>query len=135
MRIFLDANILFSAANPKWLTHDFVELLLRHADCLTNAYAAEEARRNLTKHFPKQAAQLDRLLARVRLVAAMAADLGVELKAKDRPILGGAIAGHATHLLTGDRRDFGVLFGKTVQGVKIVDQAALAAELVTRGIL
>jgi len=135
MRIFLDANILFSAANPKWFTHDFVELLLRHGDCLTNVYAAEEARRNLAKHYPKHLAQLDKLLARLKFVAAIADDLGVDLKAKDRPILGGAIAGHATHLLTGDIKDFGALFGKTVQGVKVVDQVALAAELAARGIL
>ncbi|MDR3402025.1 MAG: hypothetical protein P4L99_05955 [Chthoniobacter sp.] len=135
MRVFLDANILFSAANPKWLTHDFVELLIQRTECVTNVYAAEEARRNLTKHFPKHLPQLDTLLGRLKFVAAIVDDLGVELKAKDRPILGGAIAGHATHLLTGDRRDFGAFFGKIVQGVKIVDQAALAAELSAQGIL
>jgi predicted nucleic acid-binding protein len=135
MRVFLDANILFSAANSKWLTHDFVELLLRHADCLTNAYAAEEARRNLTKHFPKHVAQLDQLLSRLQWITVMADDLGVDLKEKDRPILGGAVAGQATHLLTGDRKDFGPLFGKSVHGVKIVDQATLSAELVAGGLL
>ena len=135
MRVFLDANILFSAANPKWLTHGFVELLLSRAVCVTNGYAAEEARRNLANHFPNNLPQLDALLARVKLVTAIIDDLGVDLKAKDRPILGGAIAARATHLLTGDRRDFGALFGKTVQGVKVVDQAALAAEMEERGLL
>jgi hypothetical protein len=135
MRVFLDANILFSAANPQLLTHDFMELLLRHADCLTNDYAAEEARRNLTKHFPEDLAQFEKLLARLEFVTAMIDDPGVALKAKDRPILGGAMAGHATHLLTGDHQDFGALFGKTLHGVKVVDQAALAAELTERGIL
>lgn len=135
MRIFLDANILFSAANPKWRTHDFVELLLRHGKCLTNLYAAEEARRNLAKHFPAHLPRLEKLLGRLKLISAITEDLAVELKEKDRPILGGAIAGHATHLLTGDRKDFGILFGKTVQGVKIVDQAALAEELAARRLL
>jgi hypothetical protein len=135
MRIFLDANILFSASNPKLLTHDFGELLLQHSDCLTNVYAAEEARRNLVKHFPKHLAQFDKVVRRLTLITAILDDLGFDLKAKDRPILGGAIAGRATHLLTGDRMDFGALFGKTVQGVKIVDQTALAEELAARGIL
>jgi len=135
MRIFLDANILFSAANPSWLTHDFVELLLQKTERVTNGYAAEEARRNLAKHFPKSLTRLETLLGRVKLVSAIVGDLGVELKAKDQPILGGAIAARATHLLTGDRRDFGALFGKTVQGVKIVDQAALAKELTEGGLL
>ena len=135
MRVFLDANILFSASNPKWLTHDFVDLLLRRAECVTNGYAAEEARRNLARHFPKNLQQLDALLARIRLISAVIDDLGVVLKAKDRPILGGAIAARATHLLTGDRRDFGALFGKTMQGVKVVDQAMLANELAERGLV
>jgi hypothetical protein len=57
----------------------------------------------------------------------------IKLEAKDVPILGGAIAGHATHLLTGDERDFGPYFGKTIQGVKIVSPSRLADELVHRG--
>jgi len=57
------------------------------------------------------------------------ADLEVELPLKDVPILGGAIAGHATHLLTGDERDFGKYWGKTIQGVKIVSPRMLAEEL------
>jgi len=41
----------------------------------------------------------------------------------------GAIAGQATHLLTGDERDFGRFWGKTVQGVKIVSPRMLVEEL------
>jgi hypothetical protein len=55
--------------------------------------------------------------------------LEVELPLKDMPILGGAIAGGATHLLTGDERDFGRLWGKTIQGVKVVSPRMLAEEL------
>jgi predicted nucleic acid-binding protein len=51
------------------------------------------------------------------------------LPLKDVPILGGAIAGHATHLLTGDERDFGKLWGKTIQGVKILSPRMLVEEL------
>jgi hypothetical protein len=49
------------------------------------------------------------------------------------PILGGAIDGHATHLLTGDERDFGELFGKSIQGVTIVSPRILAEQLVKLG--
>lgn len=48
---------------------------------------------------------------------------------KDVPILSGAIAGRATHLLTGDERDFGKFWGKTIQGVKIISPRMLAEEL------
>jgi len=83
----------------------FLDVLLQHGECLTSDYAVEEARRNL------------------------------ELKAKDIPILGGAIAGNASHLLTGDERDFGAFFGKTIRGVKIVSPRMLADELVRQGLL
>jgi len=63
------------------------------------------------------------------MVSQLTADLEVELPLKDRPILGGAIAGRATHLLTGDERDFGRFWGKTVQGVKIVSPRMLAEEV------
>jgi len=51
------------------------------------------------------------------------------LPLKDRPILGGAIGGRATHLLTGDERDFGKYWGRTIQGVKIVSPKMLAEEM------
>jgi hypothetical protein len=63
------------------------------------------------------------------MVSQLVTDLKVELPLKDRPILGGAIAGRATHLLTGDERDFGKFWGKTVQGVRIVSPKMLAEEV------
>jgi len=59
----------------------------------------------------------------------LAANIEVVLPLKDQPILGGAIAGHATHLLTGDERDFGEFWGKTIRGVKIVSPRMLVEEL------
>jgi hypothetical protein len=44
----------------------------------------------------------------------------VELREKDWPILGGAVAAGATHLITGDRRDFGPYFGTEIFGVMIL---------------
>ena len=45
---------------------------------------------------------------------------GVELREKDWPILGSAVAAGATHLITGDRRDFGPFFGTELFGVMIL---------------
>lgn len=59
----------------------------------------------------------------------LVADLDVELPLKDIPILGGAIAGHAIYLLTGDEKDFGKFWGETIQGVKIVSPKMLVQEL------
>ena len=44
----------------------------------------------------------------------------VHLAAKDRPILLAAIHAKCSDLLTGDRRHFGSLFGRSVKGVRIV---------------
>ncbi|MGH7992848.1 MAG: PIN domain-containing protein [Limisphaerales bacterium] len=129
MRIFLDANILFSAAQPQSRMSTFLELMFERGECLTNAYAAEEARRNLALKSPGTLKALERLVKRCEMVSRLAADLEADLPLKDQPILGGAIAGRATHLLTGDERDFGKFWGKTVQGVKIVSPRMLAEEL------
>ena len=117
-RPFLDANVLFSAAYREgsglrrlWELED-VELL-------TSGYALGEARRNLDTND-----QLDRLHELVRglqLVPESAVDLpdAVDLSEKDVPILQAAIAAEASHLITGDRKDFGPYFGEKLRGVRI----------------
>ena len=123
-RLFLDANILFSAAyRPAagvarlWTLLDVV--------LLTSDYAVEEARRNLTER--DQLDRLDEFLKSVQLAAAVSLDPGlgddITLREKDWPILGGAVAANATHLITGDRRDFGPYFGTMLLGVLITPPA------------
>ena len=117
--LFLDANVLFSAA---WLPDSGLRRLwdLDDAELVTSGYAAEEARRNLAES--ERARRLEALLARVRIVAeATERPLpdGVGLPKKDEPILESALAAGATHLLTGDVADFGSLLGTSVEGVRI----------------
>jgi hypothetical protein len=47
VRVFLDANILFSASNPKWLTSLLLDVLELHGELVTSEFAAQEARRNV----------------------------------------------------------------------------------------
>ena len=133
MRVFLDANILFSGAQSHGRMRAFLEMLFKHGKCVTNAYAVEEARRNLELKSPAALRHLDSLAGKCELIPALVTGLEVELPSQDVPILGGAIAGQATHLLTGDEHDFGAYFGKTIQGVKIVSPRMLAGELVRLG--
>ncbi len=135
MRIFLDANILFSGALPQSRLRAFLDLLGREGDCLTNAYAVEEARRNLAAKFPDALRSLDSLVKKCELIHALHPDLPVKLALKDLPILGGAVAGQANYLLTGDEKDFGRFFGKTVAGVKVVSPRMLAEELTKSGLI
>lgn len=117
--VFLDANVLFSAAYRResglkklWALDDVA--------LSTSRYALEEARRNLEE--PAQQ-RLERLWSKVELVPE-APDRplpkGTELQQQDQPILRAAIAAAATHLLTGDVTHFGRYFGRTVAGLLIL---------------
>lgn len=118
--LFLDANILFSAAyRPDAAVRRLWEL--EDVDLISSAYAAEEARRNLPE--PDRMARLENLLERVRIVPSLPRRRlpdGISLPAKDHPILLAALAAGATHLITGDLSDFGALFGKEVEGMLVV---------------
>lgn len=121
-RAFLDANVLFSAAYRE------KSRLMRSwnrpgVELVTSAYAAEEARRNLAP--ADQRARLESLLSQMRIVAEFDAPMpaGVQLPEKDHPILKAAIAAEATHLITGDVKDFGRYFGRRIAGVLVVTPA------------
>lgn len=121
-RAFLDANVLFSSAYRE--KSDLLRLWrIPGATLVTSAYAAEEARRNLAS--ADQLARLDDLLAQTRIVPESNAPMpaGVRLPDKDHPILKAAIAAEATHLVTGDVKDFGPYFGRRIGGVLVVTPA------------
>lgn len=122
--LFLDANVLFSAAYK----HDanFLKLWrMRDVRLISSLYAAGEAQRNFKK--ADQHDRLENLLKSVDFVPATAmAPLpeGVDLPAKDAPILISAIAGGATHLLTGDTAHFGAYYETAIEGVLILSPAS-----------
>lgn len=123
-RLFLDANVLFSAA---YRAGAGVAVLwtIENVVLSTSLYTIEEAKRNLGER--EQEERLDRLVRPVHVVQATTAPRairrGVELPEKDWPILGGAIAAQATHLITGDRKHFGRYFGKAIHGIFVLPPA------------
>ncbi len=70
MRLFLDANVLFTAAhNPNGKAALTIELGKRgHWALATSLYASEEARRNLVRKFPRSLDGLNALLRDIPLV-------------------------------------------------------------------
>lgn len=118
-RLFLDGSVLFSAA-----CRDDSGLLqlweLKDVELLTSGYALEEARRNLD--MDEQLRCLEALVRGLRLVPESANELpdGVELSEKDVPIVQAAIAAQTSHLITGDRRDLGRVFGQQMGGVWVM---------------
>ncbi len=124
-RLFLDANILFSAAyRPRAGLRRLWDL--DGVTLVTSAYAVEEARINLSED--DQRRRLEQIVAAIEVTAcaplAQPLPPGVDLPDKDRPILLGAIAARATHLLTGDLTHFGPYYGQTIEGVLILRPAA-----------
>lgn len=123
-RLFLDANVLFSAAyRPDAGLRRVWELA--DVQLITSAYAVEEAHRNLET--AAQHATLDELLRHVKVLifqpGSSLLPSGLELPDNDRPILEAAIFGHATHLLTGDMKACGVYYGRRLAGVLILPPA------------
>lgn len=123
-RLFLDANILFSAA---YRPDAGVARLWKVSGTalLTSSYAVEEARRNLPGE--DQRIRLEGLLKKVEIGEAMMLPPelrgDVDLPEKDWPVLGGAAAAGATHLITGDVRHFGRYFGERPLGVLVLKPA------------
>jgi predicted nucleic acid-binding protein len=121
LRLFLDANILFSAAyrdaSPALLLFELASA--GRCRLLTSAFAWDEAQRNIRLKSPQRSQTLDAL--RERLEYAPVPDAQAILDAaeqglpdKDAPILAAARVAKADILVTGDRTHFGHLYGKTI---------------------
>lgn len=135
MRVFLDANILFSAAKSDGAVRALVRLLVeRGHECWADAYVVAEARRNLLAKGAEALHVLDALLPHLRLaaaapVASVAADELAWLPEKDRPVLAAAIHLHCDALVTGDRTHFGAGYGRSFGGVTVHSPRSLAERL------
>lgn len=127
MRLFLDANVLFTAApNPRGKAALVVERGKRGRwELVTSQYAKEEARRNLTAKFPAALDDYEELLSDFRIVG-HPPDLPFPegLVTKDKPIFRAALASGASHLLTGDIRDFGRFMNRPDETFGILIQTA-----------
>jgi len=118
-RLFLDANVLFSAAYRA--DARLLQLWkLRSVALCSSRYALAEAKINLDDEVQRR--RLAELAEKLQLFEAPSGHLprGISLPEKDAPILLAAIEARATHLLTGDVRDFGPYFGKKIEGVLIL---------------
>ena len=126
MRVFLDANVLFSAAyRETGSTRAFFALADAGACMLvTSEYAAEEARRNIAMKYPDRYGDLGTLLRDTEICrepnpATLAWAAEQHLPPKDAPILAAAIDAHCHLLVTGDRTHFGALYGRRLRGTVV----------------
>ena len=132
MRIFLDANILFSAAKSDGAIRQLLQDLHFEGHALVaDEYVATEARRNIAAKSGDAAMNyLRALLARIELspvqYPAESPESVAWLPAKDRPVLVAAMALKCDALVSGDHTHFGAGYGKTLGGVTIYAPTQLA---------
>lgn len=122
-RLFLDANVLFSAAYSS--SSSLLRFWkLRNVVICSSRYAVAEARANLEQDSQKN--RLTRLLRSVELFDASLRPppAGLSLPEKDIPILLAAIEAQATHLITGDFQHFGRYFGKKIEHILVLSPSA-----------
>ena len=131
MRVFLDANVLFSAAKSDGAVRELLYRLVRagHVLC-ADASVWEEARRNLLRKGPAALHALETLIASVDLAsfrpAELQASVAEKIDAKDQPVFAAAVALRCDALVTGDRTHFGALYGHVLMGVRIESHRSLA---------
>ena len=134
MRIFLDANVLFSAAKSDGAVRQLLSLLRAAGhECWIGDYVLVEAQRNLAAQAPQSLATLELLVAKMPSdptgVVSVAAEDLQWLPEKDRPVLAAAIRRRCEALVTGDRKHFGTGYGKVFGGVTIHSPRSLAEAL------
>ena len=134
MRVFLDANVLFSAAKSDGAVRALVRVLVDGGhEGWVDEYVITEARRNLGMKGAEAMATFDALLAHFKF-GAMNKPLPdlVQLDwlpEKDRPVLSAAMRLRCEALVTGDSTHFGAGYGKVFGGVTIHSPRSLADAL------
>lgn len=134
MRVFLDANVLFSAAKSDGAIRALVRLLVDGGhECWVDDYVVAEARRNLGVKSSDAMAAFDALLPYFKFGAAIRplpdpAQLDW-LPEKDRPVLSAAMRLQCDALVTGDRTHFAAGYGKVFGEVTIHSPLSMAKTL------
>ncbi len=139
MKVFLDANVLFSASLGAAGAAQALLVAAAQAGvpCLSSERAFAEAHRNLERKAPSSVPNLELISMLVSRVpepgtAAIAAARAAGVVEKDAPVLGAALACGADWFVTGDQRHFGHLFGRQVEGVLVLPLRTAVDRLTAR---
>jgi predicted nucleic acid-binding protein len=127
LKLFLDANVVFSAAHrEEGRAQELIALAAANrCTVVTSRHALEEARRNLEIKSRGFDARLAAILERVALVGEAPSPIvewarSESLPLQDASVLAAAVHARTDLLVTGDARDFGRFYGSTLHGVKVV---------------
>ena len=130
MRIFLDANILFSAANPSGSIRQLLTIARAAGhECWADAHVIREAHRNLFLKQRERIPDFEHLLGEIHFASKVPnlplPPLETPLPENDSRVLAAAIANKCEAFVTGDQTHFGPLYRKAVGGVKICSPPSL----------
>jgi len=127
MRIFLDANVLFAAAQSPTGRSALLITCAKEGrcECITSPHAVTEAQRNLEARYPHALERFHAVRSTVQTVQEATTNsvhwaLQQGLPKNDAPILAAAVQAKVDVLVTGDKTHFGHLFRKTKKSVKIL---------------
>ncbi len=134
MKLFLDANVLFTAAhNPGGKASLIIELRAQANWALvTSTFTREEALRNVRAKAPEAEDRLRAILRDLEVVEHRPdLDCPAGLVEKDRPVFQAALGCGASHLLTGDLKHFGQFMNRPedTSGVHVQTVAAFLESL------
>lgn len=139
MKLFLDANVLFSESLSASGTAQALLVAAKAAGavCVCSERAFAEAHRNLASKAPQSLPNLELISVLVSRVpephvSQIDAARGAGVVEKDAPVLGAALAFGADWFVTGDLRHFGHLFGHQVEGVLVLPLRAAVDRLTAR---
>jgi len=131
VRIFLDANVLFSASKSAGAVRRLLAWAEEQGHVLCgDDYVVAEAHRNLAAKAPEGLSVLAAIVARINVArydpSTQAEEIAALLPEKDRPVLAAAVRLDCDALVTGDRTHFGALYGRSVLGVAVHSPRSLA---------
>ncbi|MDB6041274.1 MAG: hypothetical protein JWM99_5115 [Verrucomicrobiales bacterium] len=126
MRVFLDANVLFSASNPGSNIEKLIAWIFKQAVAVSSDLAITEARRNILAKRAQWILSFEKIVSKIDQIDSVSFALPAKLAEKDIPLLCSAIRSKCDYFVTGDKRDFEHLFGRQVQGVHIVSLLQMA---------
>jgi predicted nucleic acid-binding protein len=119
VRLFLDANVLVSAA---WKDGSKVARIwqIPYIELITSNFVVTECIRNLPRE--EQQDRLNRFLLALRVLEFQRMPIlenPPPLPEKDQHVLAAAVLARANFLVTGDRKHFGEWYGGSVCGVRV----------------
>jgi predicted nucleic acid-binding protein len=128
LRIFVDANVLFSACNPGSRVNQTLTQSTAEHEVVNCAIAIDEASRNLARKRPMWLPNFAIFQSVIHIIPESSPLPELGLPEIDGILLGAAVSAGCDIFITSDQHHFGLLFGKTIDGVRVLTPNAFANE-------